>query len=137
MRFSTLTLFGIVSAASISSALSQLQFETGCLVLLGIVVASIFTIPKLAWRYCIYGGIGGVATGIVLMLLYMLISEGRISARSRSESGPLIDIIYNWRPWIMFCGSLIGGTTGLFLYQNRTRINSEHESADNRTENDS
>ena len=128
MRFSMLSLMGIVAAASVSTALSQLEFETGCLVLVGMVAASIFIVPKMAWRYCIYCGIAGVAIGILLMLLWMLVTEGRISSQSRSESGPLTAIVFNWRPWILFCGSLIGGTVGFLLYQRRKQTSSEIDS---------
>ena len=116
-----LSMMGIVAASSVSAALSQLEFEMGCLVLVGMVAVSIFFVPKMAWRYCIYCGIAGVAIGILLMLLWMLVTEGRISSQSRSESGPLIAIVFNWRPWIWFCGSLIGGTIGFLLYQRRNK----------------
>ena len=117
MRFSLLSLMGIMSAASVSAALSRLEFGIACLVLVGLIALSIFIVPRIAWRYCVYCGIAGVATGIILMLLWMFMTEGRISSRTRADTGPLIAIVENWRPWIMSCGSLIGGTAGFLLYQ--------------------
>ena len=113
-------MLGITTAASVGAALSQLEFGVGCAVLVLIVVVSPFVVPKTAWRYCVYCGIGGVVIGMLLMLLFMYLTLGRISGSTYAQTGPLIDIINTWRPWIVFCGSLVGGTTGLLLFQIRS-----------------
>ena len=129
MRFSILTMLGIITAASVSSALSQLQFETGCMTIIAIVAVSFFVVPKTAWRYCIYGGICGIVIGIILMTIYTRMTLGYIVGRSHLEMGPVFDIIHTWRPWIIFCGSLIGGTLGLFLFHHRKQNKSRKVSA--------
>ena len=131
MQLAISTLLGIVTAAGLGAALSQLKFETGCAWLVTIVALSLLVVPISAWRHCVYCGIGGVASGVMLMLIFMCVTLGRVSGSTYDETGPLNSIVFAWRPWIVFCGSLVGGTAGLLLFQNRKQIDVRSELADN------
>ena len=53
MQLSISTLLGIVTAAGLGAALSQLKFETGCAWLVAIVALSLLVVPISAWRHCV------------------------------------------------------------------------------------
>ena len=113
MQYSLRQLLGATGALCVAFALTQLAFVPGCMCLVGIFVILNILVVARTWRCIAYGAVAGISGGIALMLLYMLIVRGRLSAFNYQESLEMEDIVEAWRPYVVHLGAYMGAITAL------------------------
>jgi hypothetical protein len=131
LRYSLRQFLVATGALCVAIALTQLAFVPSCMCLVGIVVVlNLLVVPR-AWRCIAYGAVAGISGGIALMLFYMLIVRGRLSASNYQESSEIRDIIYAWRPYVVHLGAYVGAITALAVCGKRLVAQDELVSSPN------
>ena len=121
LRFSLRQLLGAMGGLCVAIALTQIEFVPSCVCLVGIIVVLNFAVRARTWRCIAYGAITGIAGGILVMLLYMLVDQGRISASNYQESNALIDIdiVLACRSYVVHIGAYVGAIAALAVRNKR------------------
>lgn len=119
LRFSLRQLLGAMGGLCVAIALTQIEFVPSCVCLVGIIVVLNFVVRARTWRCIAYGAITGIAGGILVMLLYMLVDQGRMSASNYQESNALIDIVLACRSYLVHIGAYVGAIAALAVRNKR------------------
>lgn len=108
-------LLAYVAAFSVALTLTQIDFDVGCWVLMGIVVLLNFVLSASTWRAVAYGGLGGILVAYVAMQMFIAESVGTTTPTNYQESGAMNDVVYAWRSYVVQLGAFFGATVGLLV----------------------